>query len=112
MKQAEAALATANRKLTILSSITRHDILNQLTVIKSYLEMTREECTGNPKLEDYFDRLKKSAEIIEGQIRFTKMYEELGVKAPSWQSPGTIAGAAARKGGFRRYPVHHRGDAP
>jgi PAS domain S-box-containing protein len=100
MKQAEAALAAANRKLTILSSITRHDILNQLTVIESFLEMSREECTGNQKLEGYFDRLTKSAKIIEDQIQFTGLYEELGVKAPAWQSPGTIAGAAARMGDF------------
>ena len=33
----EAALRTANRKLTLLSSITRHDILNHISVLGGYI---------------------------------------------------------------------------
>jgi PAS domain S-box-containing protein len=39
LQQYSTSLATANRKLTILSSITRHDILNQLTALMGYLEL-------------------------------------------------------------------------
>jgi two-component system sensor histidine kinase/response regulator len=36
-KQMEEALTQANKKLNLLSSITRHDITNQLTVLQGYL---------------------------------------------------------------------------
>ncbi len=41
-KQTQAALVAANRKMHLLSSITRHDILNQLTVLQGYLEFMKD----------------------------------------------------------------------
>ncbi|HEX3000834.1 MAG TPA: hypothetical protein VHN82_00455, partial [Methanoregula sp.] len=40
LKQSEEALSRVNRKLTILASITRHDIKNQLTALQVYLELS------------------------------------------------------------------------
>src|SRR5208337_4967434 len=37
-RRSEAALSRANKKLTILASITRHDIKNQLLALSGYLE--------------------------------------------------------------------------
>ena len=42
-KAAEDALSRANNKLTILSSITRHDIKNQLMALSVYLDLSKEE---------------------------------------------------------------------
>jgi signal transduction histidine kinase len=99
-KQAENALAMANKKLNILNSITRHDILNQLTAIQGFLELYHEECQGNEKLERYFTRLIGIAKVIENQIVFTKFYQELGVQAPVWQGIQDVAMKAAGTGGF------------
>ena len=41
-KRAESALIQANRKLNILSSITRHDILNKITALYAYLDISRD----------------------------------------------------------------------
>ena len=38
-KQAENAIREANRKLNLLTSITRHDMANQLTVVRGYAQM-------------------------------------------------------------------------
>jgi signal transduction histidine kinase len=83
-KLSENALAMANKKLNILNSVTRHDILNQLTVIIGYAELYHEVCRGSAKVEEYFDRLMKSARLVEHQISFSQSYQELGVKAPAW----------------------------
>jgi len=40
------ALETANKKLNLLSSITRHDITNQLTILLGYLELSKELVSG------------------------------------------------------------------
>lgn len=99
-KQAENALTMANKKLNILNSITRHDILNQLTAIQGFLELYHEECQGEAKLEGYFSRLIGITKVIENQITFTKFYQELGVQAPVWQWVQDIAGKAAGTGVF------------
>jgi PAS domain-containing protein len=45
-KRGEVALREALRKLNILSGITRHDILNQLTVLYGYLELSSPAVAG------------------------------------------------------------------
>ena len=52
-KQAESALRQANKKLNLLSSITRHDINNQLTVLAGYLSILEEELP-DIKMSEYF----------------------------------------------------------
>jgi PAS domain S-box-containing protein len=99
-KQAEQALAVANIKLHILNSITRHDIANQLTAFRGYLELYRETCKGATKGEEYFNQLVGVVKIIENQILFTKSYQEFGVHAPVWQRVQEVARAAAGTGGF------------
>ncbi len=80
----EEALERMNKRLSILSSITRHDILNQISVLGGYLELERKGL--NPERRG--ERLQKMAAAlasISRQIAFTKDYEEMGVKAPVWQ---------------------------
>jgi PAS domain S-box-containing protein len=84
-KRAEEALQQANRKLNLLSSITRHDILNTVTVLTGYLGLAREEPAG-PKLKDYLDHLDASSKKIQRQIEFTREYQEIGVDAAAWQN--------------------------
>jgi PAS domain S-box-containing protein len=84
-RRAEEALALASRKLNLLSSITRHDILNQLTALRSYIELSREE-QDPQKLAKYVGSEEKIASTLERQINFTREYQDLGVTAPVWQN--------------------------
>ena len=77
------ALTQANKKLNLLSSITRHDILNQLTALAGYLDMMDKESL-DPKIRKYIDVEKRIAETIRKQIQFTKDYHEIGVRSPEW----------------------------
>ncbi|MHB8164238.1 MAG: ATP-binding protein, partial [Methanoregula sp.] len=83
-KHVENALRIANNKLTMLSSITRHDILNKLTGLKMYLELSRES-VKDPVFLDYIAKEIEVAGAIERQIEFTRYYESIGVNAPQWQ---------------------------
>ena len=85
-KQAQEASALANKKLHLLSSITRHDILNQLTALKGYLELSRRAVHDPAKLSDFIKKEIKAAETIEEQISFTRDYQNMGVNAPIWQN--------------------------
>jgi len=85
-KQAEEALHQANKQLNLLSSITRHDILNQLMALKGYLELSREYLGENRTLSDFVTKEEKVANTIENQITFTRDYQNLGATAPAWQN--------------------------
>jgi len=92
-KRTEDALTLANRKLNLLSSITRHDIINQILILKGYLVMLKAK-TDNPVLLDYIGRSNQAAHNIEHQITFTRDYQDMGVKTPSWYNvKSTIIGA-------------------
>ena len=82
--QAMKALAYANHKLGILTSITRHDIQNKLTGMLGYLDLLRGSLR-DPQLIALLDKAETSAEAIGHHIDFTKDYESLGGTAPVWQ---------------------------
>ncbi|PKG31308.1 PAS domain S-box protein, partial [Methanoregula sp.] len=84
-KQIEEALRTVNRKLNLLSGITRHDIKNQLMALSAYLEISRTSLEDPVQCVRFIEKAMEVARTIENQISFTKDYEGLGVKAPVWQ---------------------------
>ncbi len=83
-KRSEDALRKANKKLTILSSITRHDINNQLMVLMGYINILEKKQT-DPSLSEYFRNAKNTSQRISAMIQFTREYESIGINAPSWQ---------------------------
>jgi PAS domain S-box-containing protein len=85
-RQAEEALLQVNRKLNLLSSITRHDINNQLFSLKAFLELSKETLEDTARTSEYIIKAERAANAIERQIVFTKEYQDLGVKAPVWQN--------------------------
>ncbi|MFA5268426.1 MAG: PAS domain S-box protein [Methanoregula sp.] len=93
-KKMEVALKGALTKLNMLSSITRHDILNQITGLRTFLELSKEDLKGT-KHEMFIDKEDQAAEAIQRQIEFTKYYQDIGVNAPKWQDAGTVIKEAA-----------------
>ena len=85
-KAAEDALSRVNKKLTILSSITRHDIKNQLIALSAYLELSKDELDPLTVASEYLKKEIRIAQTIEHQIDFTKVYEDMGTTAPVWQN--------------------------
>ena len=95
-KQAEDALHLANTKLTMLNSITRHDILNQLMALRTFLELSKEEVTDTVALE-YVRKEEDVAQAIQWQIEFTRDYQDIGAQAPKWQPLAGIIDSATRQ---------------
>ena len=95
-RRAAEVLASANRKLRLLSSITRHDINNQLTLMMGLLALLETE-QPDTSFSEYFKKINTSAQRVFTTIQFTKTYEEIGVNAPVWQDCRTLADTAARQ---------------
>lgn len=82
-KRIEDALVTANKKLNMLSSITRHDILNVLTALTGYLEFAATE-TSIEEARIFIQKSQVAARSIRHHIEFTRDYQDLGSKEPVW----------------------------
>jgi PAS domain S-box-containing protein len=95
-KMAENALRQANKKLNLLSGITRHDISNQLTVLLGHLNRL-EKKRLDPVVTDPVSKAATAARRISSIIQFTKEYESIGVNAPVWQDCRTVIDTAAKQ---------------
>jgi CheY-like chemotaxis protein len=83
----ERALAAANRKLQLMASITRHDLLNQLTLIGEHLGLAVGSSKRGDPDGDCKGHVREAEEILAGMmnmIEFTGSYEQIGQKPPLW----------------------------
>jgi signal transduction histidine kinase len=79
------ALSFAEKKLQLVGSVTRHDVLNQLTAIVGYNELLG-MMIEDPKLKSYLDREKNAVDKIRRQFAFAKDYQNIGAAPPVWLS--------------------------
>ena len=84
-KQIEQALRKASRQINLMNNITRHDILNKVTIILGTIEIAEMDCT-DPHLLNYFRTLEIATTAIHKQIEFTRLYQDLGIHEPTWQN--------------------------
>jgi len=83
-KNLEDSLKVMNKKLKILSSATRHDINNKLTVLSGYTELMK-GVVSDEKILTWLSSQERAISDIETIIRFTREYENVGVRLPQWQ---------------------------
>lgn len=82
-KRAEEALKRANKQVALLTSVTRHDILNKLTVLRGYIRYMKKQKI--PKvIEEIIRKEENVAEQIANLIIFTRDYKDVGVEPPGW----------------------------
>jgi len=73
-----------NLKMDLLFSITRHDILDNLSVIMNHLERAQLKNT-HEEMQQFFDKTIGSIEAIRNQIAYMRALQELGFISPKWQ---------------------------
>lgn len=84
LKKVDEALHAALYKLDLLSSITRHDILNQVQIIRGYIDLIHSGGVTDEEVLRYIDRIEGPVRTIEKQIIFTREYQKMGQQSPSW----------------------------
>ena len=84
-KTAEEIIRKANKQVALLTSITRHDIINQINSLQGYIAMLRRDITDekNARLLGNIDMI---AATILRQIIFTRDYQNVGAEPPRWIS--------------------------
>lgn len=84
-KEAEEALIIVNNKLNNLSSITRHDILNQVTCIRGYAFLA-ENSSDLDESVVHARHIQRISRLIEEMIAFSRDYQTIGISNSSWQN--------------------------
>ena len=93
-RKVEAALGTANQKLSLLSQITRHDISNRVFALLAELDLAK-DLSSDPRLTESLLHLEQTSMAIQDQIAFTKDYQEIGAQAPGWYAVTPLIRIAA-----------------
>ena len=88
-ENAEKSLASANKKLTQLSQITRHDVLNQVTSLQLYLGLIP-ELEEKSEISVYAERALNVVKKITMLLSFTYDYEKIEEDGTIWQNIGEI----------------------
>ncbi|HWQ66398.1 MAG TPA: HAMP domain-containing sensor histidine kinase [Methanospirillum sp.] len=88
-EKTEISLAKVNKRLTQLSEITRHDILNQITALKIYLEVIP-ETDDKESVDEYAEKAGQILEKITLLLFFTYDYEKIGQDQPIWHNIGKL----------------------
>ena len=99
-KNAEEAAKKAHQQLTLLSGITRHDILNNITVMLGYLCFAKARRPCPPEMVAWIGKLEEKTNQIRDQIEFTRLYEQLGSTDPRWQDIHAVLAHAKVPGGI------------
>lgn len=92
----QRTLEEFNKKLNLLSSITRHDILNQIMALMFYADEIEAGIPAGSPVAALVGKVKDATTHIERQIAFARDYEALGVHGGEWQNISKLLERASR----------------
>jgi signal transduction histidine kinase len=84
------AVRLANKRVSLLGHITRHDLVNSISVASGYVNLCLDEPLS-PKAKERLERVDKSLREMRGLIDFTKEYQDMGKADPVWNDVTRLA---------------------
>jgi len=81
----KARISFLENKLQLVGSITRHDVLNQMTAILGYTELLG-MMIEDPKLKSFIEKEQSALDKIRRQFQFARDYQNIAVEPPRWQN--------------------------
>ena len=84
----------ANKKLASISSATRHDINNKLTIVSGYTQLMRLENPGE-RVAEYITIMERAVSDISRLLKFSKEFEKIAAGPPVWQDLRAVVEKAA-----------------
>jgi nitrogen-specific signal transduction histidine kinase len=84
-RKAEAEATAAKQTLDLMNSITRHDVLNQLTIIEGNLLLAGSK-TDPSAIHKHIDASYRAAMNIQKHMQFARDYQEMSSRMPVWQN--------------------------
>ncbi|MDD1690774.1 MAG: HAMP domain-containing histidine kinase [Methanoregula sp.] len=84
-KKLKAEIAFLQKKLQLVGSVTRHDVLNQMTAIVGYNELLG-MVIEDEKQKAFLERERYAVNKIRRQFQFAKDYQNIATDPPRWQN--------------------------
>ncbi len=85
-KLTEDTLRRVNQKLNVLSQLTRKDLTSQIFILSGYLELAKNQLTGQDQILVTLEQCDEAARLINEVLEYSKDYQDMGVKPPKWQN--------------------------
>lgn len=89
-RKLEKFLHLATKKVHLLNTSAGVDLINQVFMIKGYLDLLPEEITIPSSLEKV-EKIRDLIEGIEHRVSFIRSYETLGIAEPKWVNTHLMA---------------------
>jgi len=89
LHRAKQRVAFQEKKLQIVGSVTRHDVLNQLTAVNGYNELLL-MMVKDPTMVSYLGKVRNAVDKIRIQFQYAKIYQNLGIEPPLFQRCGPV----------------------
>lgn len=105
LKLAEETVKSANVKLNTLTKVTRHDVINQLTILLGYIEVLEQALPGNTSIKKHAEKIKNAAQTIQNLVVFTREYQNLGMELARWYSLDKLIHNAIEKANARSLKI-------
>ena len=83
------ALELAEKKLQIVGSVTRHDILNQLTAVMGYNELLSTMVQDRQQLH-FLEAGQRASDKIRRILAYSKVFQNIGSGPARWQNIDTL----------------------
>ena len=83
-KRAEQVITEAQKKINLLTSLTRHDMANQIAVLRGLARIAMLK-KSDPVILDLLRKIDTSAAAIAQHVDFSRAYQEISVHAAKWQ---------------------------
>ena len=80
LKETLKNMETLNEKLGVVGKLTRHDILNKISVITNNIYLAKQQLTDNKSASEYLDNVESAIEQVEKIFAFARIYEKLGTE--------------------------------
>jgi PAS domain S-box-containing protein len=77
------ALRAANQRISLLTHITRHDLINSMTVAEGNVRLAQESL-DSPRLAERLEKVARSLREMRGLIMFSKEYQDESRGEVSW----------------------------
>jgi PAS domain S-box-containing protein len=106
LKLTEETLTSANIKLNTLTKITRHDIINQLTILLSYVTFLEQTLPEDKEIKNHAEKIKDAAQTIQNLIVFTREYQNLGMGAARWHTLDHLINKALETTNTKSLKIH------
>jgi CheY-like chemotaxis protein/signal transduction histidine kinase len=89
-KRMEEELELSRKKLSLMGSITLHDLINQLTILYGYLDIARSK-RDIDIMSNYISKAIVSGEKMKRAMLFSQDYLRMGEQSPEWFSAQEVA---------------------